>query len=240
MLNVTLDGEEGARCGGDTQPCVRQRAPTGTMSMLVKPGRTGTVGHCPRDAAGQAVWARCNEERVDRGPGFKERAREVDELVCNAAGVLNAFEQPYRFHREPSETSRMPRSGYRGVLEGGVLLKGCPRQRSQSPNSTVNEKAEATRGVNVSSQKTPNKGSSLFGTLDHDAYRYTCNQAGRGNITQEFVNNRQAPLYHGRSNLVSRIQYWIWALLILWNAHVLHAQGKITIIMLSVMHWFIS
>lgn len=225
MPNVTLHDEEGARCAGDTQPCVRQRAPTGTMSKLVKPGRTATVSRCPRDAAGQAVWARCNEERVDREPGFKERAREVDELVCTAAGVLDAFEQPYRFHAEPSGTSRMAGSGWRGVLQGGVMLKGCPHQRMQSPSSTGNDKAE-TRDFNVSSQKMPRKDRLLFGMPGHDAHGYTCNQEGRGNITQEFVNNRAALLCRGRSNLVSRIQCWIWAFLFLWNAHVLHAQGK--------------
>lgn len=237
MPNVTLDDEEGARCAGDTQPGDK-RAPTGTMSMLVKPGRAATVGRCPRDAAGQAVWARCNEERVDREPGFKERAREVDELVGNAAGVLNAFEQPYRFHAEPCGTSRMPGSGCRGVLQGGVLLKGCPRQRTQSLSSTGNDKAE-TRVFNVSSQELPIKDSLLFGMRDHDAHGYTCNQEGRGNITQEFVNSREALLCRGRSNLVSRIQCWIWAFLFLWNAHMLHAQGKKKNmnIVLSALHW---
>ncbi|XP_041959294.1 uncharacterized protein LOC121718340 [Alosa sapidissima] len=213
LSNVTADDEEGARCAGDMEQCGRQQAPTGTMSVLVKPGRSATAGRCPPDTAGQAVWASCNEERVDPRPGFKESARDVDELVGNAAGVLNVSEQPYRFHGDPNGTSRMPGSGCRGALEGASSLKGCPRQRSRSP------------GINVSSQnQIQRKDNSLFAMPDHDAHGYTYYQDGRGNITRDVFNNREALLCRGRSNLVSRIQYWIWAFILLWNTHVLNAQ----------------
>ena len=227
VSNVTVDDEVGARCAGDTEPCVGQRAGTGTTSMLVKPGRIPTASRSPRVTAGQAVSSRGNEERVDPGPGFKERAREVGELVCGAAGVLKALEQPNRFHGEPSGTSSMPGS-FCGVLEGGSSLKGCPRQRCWSPTSTRNDTPDVTKGSNGFSQnQILRKDSSLFDMRDHNVHGYTYRQEGQEKIPQEFLNDREAVLYRGRSNLVSRIQYWIWTFFILWNVHVLHAQGKV-------------
>ncbi|XP_062390385.1 protein sidekick-1 [Sardina pilchardus] len=217
---VTADDEDGwaRERAGDTEQCGHQQALTGTMSVLVKPGRADTAGCCLTDTAGPVAWARCNEERVEPGPGVKERAREVDELVGDAAaGVLNTSEQPYRFRGDPNGTSKTPGSGCRGALEGESSLEGCPSQHSRSP------------GVNVSSQnqKPRKKDSSLFVMPDHDTHGYTYCREGRGNITRDFFNNREALLCRGRSNLVARIQYWIWAFILLWNTHVLHAQGEV-------------
>ncbi|KAL2086639.1 hypothetical protein ACEWY4_017698 [Coilia grayii] len=225
LSNVTVDDGEEARCAGcDTELCVGLRAPTGTTSMLTR--HSTATSPCTRDTAGQVVSARCNEKRVVPGAGFKERAREVDELVCSAAGVLKASEQPYGFPGEQGGTGSMP-GNCRGVLEGGSLLEGCPRGRSPSPSATGNDKLDLTRAFYASSHnQTPRNDSWSLDMRDPDACGYSYRQEGRAKFTQEFLKNREAVLQRGRLSLMSGIQCWMWAFLLLWNTHVLHAQAQ--------------
>lgn len=254
LSNVTVAEEDGgktteeeARCfsAADAELRVGLRAPalTGTPSLLVKHQRRAAKGTattraspCSRDTAGQAGSARGNEQRVVPGAAFKERAqREVDELLLSsAAGVLKDSEREYRFHRGEQErsTSRMPGTCRGVVLEGAT---SCPRGRSRSPQSaTGDDTRDLTRAFNASSESSPHnrtpRRKDSWSSRDMrdlaDGFGYSCSQERRGEFTQEFLmRKRGAVLHRGKNSALTGLQWWIWALLLLWNTHVLQAQG---------------